>query len=72
MFSYNLILSGLMLSLVCSVGVVVLLVLIYFVTLRLARKPPTWEMTAQMVLADDVFWVLTKFLFCLFPQCVLG
>ena len=44
---------------------------ILFVTLRLARRPPTWEMTVQMVLADDVFWVLTNFVLY-FPTVCLG
>ena len=56
-FSYDLILSGLILSLVCSIGVIVLvgLICIVCVMFRLAPWSPTWEMAFHMAAADNVF-----------------
>ena len=43
------------LSLVCSVGVSVLVGLILYVRLRVAPLPATWEMAVHMTVADVVF-----------------
>ena len=70
-FYCNLILSGLMLSLVCSAGVIVSVgLIIVFVVLRLAWCPPAWKMAVHMAAADDVF-CLANFMLS-FPTESLG